>query len=488
VPRIVVGPFNRVEGDLEVTLEVADGVVREARVTAPLYRGFEQLLVGKPPLDALVLVPRVCGICSATQSAAAAAALADAAGVEVPANGRRATNLVLACEILADHLTHFYLFFMPDFARPAYEGRRWWPAVAERFRALSGSAAREAIAARAAFLGVMGLLAGKWPHTLSLQPGGSSRPVQPAERIQLHLVLRAFRAFVEETFLGDRLEAFAALGAAAELRAWARGAAGPRRGDLPAFLELAEDLGLDRVGAAADRFMSYGAYPLPGAGAGWLFPRGVFDVRAPGGADAVRPLDPSAIREDPAHAWLAGEALHPSRGETVPVAEKAGAYTWCKAPRLDGEVVEVGALARQLVAGHPLARDLARAGANVTARVVARALELAIVLPEMERWVRALEPGAPFCAPASIPQHGAGAGLVEAARGALGHWITLQGGRIARWQIVAPTTWNFSPRDAAGRPGPLERALVGVAAEDARSPAVQHVVRSFDPCLVCTVH
>ena len=76
--RLVVGPFNRVEGDLEVTLDVSDGRVAAAYVSSPLYRGFEQILIDKAPLDALVFVPRICGICSVAQSAAAAKALAGA--------------------------------------------------------------------------------------------------------------------------------------------------------------------------------------------------------------------------------------------------------------------------------------------------------------------------------------------------------------------------------------------------------------------------
>ena len=98
-------------------LDVADGRVHSAEVSASLYRGFETMLLGKDPLDALVIVPRICGICSVSQSAAAAAALADAVGLVMPANGRLAKNLVQACENIADHLTHFYCFFMPDFAR-----------------------------------------------------------------------------------------------------------------------------------------------------------------------------------------------------------------------------------------------------------------------------------------------------------------------------------------------------------------------------------
>ena len=113
--RLVVGPFNRVEGDLEVKLEMSDGHVARAEVVSPLYRGFEQMLQGKDPRDGLVIAPRICGICSVSQSVAAAAALAGAQGLEPAPNGQLVTNIVHAAENIADHLTHFYLFFIPDF-------------------------------------------------------------------------------------------------------------------------------------------------------------------------------------------------------------------------------------------------------------------------------------------------------------------------------------------------------------------------------------
>ncbi|EAV40947.1 HupV protein [Stappia aggregata IAM 12614] len=115
--RLIVGPFNRVEGDLEVKLDIQDGRVHQAQVVSPLYRGFERILAGKPPLDALVYAPRICGICSVSQSVAAAKSLAAAMGLSMPANGELAVNLIHAAENVADHLTHFYLFFMPDFVR-----------------------------------------------------------------------------------------------------------------------------------------------------------------------------------------------------------------------------------------------------------------------------------------------------------------------------------------------------------------------------------
>jgi hydrogenase large subunit len=164
----------------------------------------------------------------------------------------------------------------------------------------------------------------------------------------------------------------------------------------------------------------------------------------------------------------------------------APAYSWCKAPRLGGKGFEVGALARQVVDGHPLARALA--GGGVLARVAGRLLELARTQELMERLAAGIEPGASYMSRGQLPRTGRGAGLVEAARGALGHWLRIENGRIAGYQIIAPTTWNFSPRDAGGVPGPLETALEGIAGEGPGAIAVQHVVRSFDPCMVCTVH
>ncbi len=480
--RLVVGPFNRVEGDLEVSLDVAEGAVRAAHVNSPMYRGFEQILLGKDPFDALVFVPRICGICSVSQSAAAADALAAAMGIAPPPNGRLATNLILANENLADHFAHFYLFFMPDFAREAYRGRPWFEQVATRFKAVSGSAMRDALPARAAFLQLMGFLAGKWPHTLSIQPGGTAQAVQASERIRLLVLLRQFRAYLEATLFGDALETVGALASAAELAAW-RDAHPAGHSDFRLFLEIARDLELHRLGRATDAFISYGNYPLE---EGRLFCPGVWD-------GALHAIEQKAISEDLSHAWMDGveTVQHPAAGTTLPNIDKAEAYSWCKAPRWNGRVVEAGALARQAVDGHPLVRDLLReSGGNVANRVIARLLELALVVPAMEQWVQGFRLGEPWCHQGAMPDEARGVGMVESARGALGHWLEVGRGRIRNYQIIAPTTWNFSPRDSAGVPGPLEQALVGTPVrEGEKTPvAVQHVVRSFDPCMVCTVH
>lgn len=476
--RVRVGPFNRVEGDLEVSLEVRDGAVAEAWVNAPLYRGFEEILRGREAGDAMVYAPRVCGICSVSQSVAAALALAQATGARPPPNGVLAANLVHAVENAADHLSHFYLFFMPDFARPVYAGQRWHAALADRFTAVRGSAHAQVLAARSRLLTMMGLLAGRWPHSLAVQPGGSTRAVSAAEKTRLLATLREVRAFLESATYGDSLEAVAALDGAEALDAWQ--AAAPR-GDAGLFLEAAASLGLERLGRHDGPLLSFGAYHGED---GPAFAGGVWD-------GAIEPLALEGIAEDVSHAWLEGDAAHPSRGDTRPLPDKPGAYTWCKAPRLDGRVAETGALARAVVDGQPLARDLlARGGANVLSRVVARLVELARLVPMMEGWVMQLRPGEPFHAAAPGTAQGRVAGLTEAARGSLGHWAEYEDGRIRNYQIVAPTTWNFSPRDAGGTPGPLEQALVGtpVGPTEDTPVAVQHVVRSYDPCMVCTVH
>ena len=481
--RLLVGPFNRVEGDLEVRLEVEDGRVRNAWVNAPMYRGFEQILRGKHPLDALVIVPRICGICSVTQSVAAARALAAASGVQAPPNGVWLTNLMLACENAADHLSHFYLFFMPDFAREVYADRPWHAQTVERFAALSGAHAREALAVRQRWMQIMGTLGGKWPHTQSIVPGGSTRNLAAPERLRLGARVAEMRGFLERVLYGAGLEEVVAWRGADDLAAWRE--RDPDAGDLRLFLRIADDLGLAALGRGPDLTLSYG---------GFADPDGCFAM-APGtwnGAN-VLPVDLAQITEDACHAWLAdgGTALHPARGVTQPNIDKPNAYTWNKAPRLRGRVLETGALARQLAQGQPLVRALWQQGrGNVLTRVLARAMELARLVLLAEQCLRAIVPGAPCCADTVLPDEADAVGLCEAARGGLGHWLSIRGGRIASYQIIAPTGWNFSPRDRAGTPGALEAALVGapVRAGEQTPVAVQHIVRSFDPCMVCTVH
>lgn len=481
--RLVVGPFNRVEGDLEVRLEVADGQVQSAEVVSPMYRGFEQMLKGKDPRDGLVISPRICGICSVSQSIAAAEALGAAQGLMPAPNGQLVTNIVHAVENLSDHLTHFYMFFMPDFTREIYADQQWYSDIATRFTAMKGTAAPQFLERRAEFMHIVGLLAGKWPHTLAIQPGGSTRVVNYAEVQRLQAILTSFRRFLQQHVFGVPIEEFSAIGTLEGLYGWAESYES-RGSDLAQFLRVSRSLELNKLGRATDRFVSFGAYRNDN---GHLFERGLMDGKEP------QRLNTGLITEDITTAWMQGQAtpLHPYDGETIPDGDMQDGYTWCKAPRLEGQVVEVGALARQVVARNMLALDMvAQNGGNVEARIVARFIEVALLVPAMERWLREIRPDDVFIQHAPTPDHAEGAGLTEAARGSLGHWVRIREGKIFNYQIIAPTTWNFSPRDQTGLPGPLEMALVGAPVRQGETDpvAVQHIVRSFDPCMVCTVH
>ena len=472
---LLVGPFNRVEGDLEIRLDVKDGHVAAAYANAPMFRGFEVMMLGKDPMDALTITPRICGICSISQSAAASAALGAMTGQAQAPQGALATAILHAVENVCDHLTHFNLFFCADFARPAYAGRHWHGRAVERFTAMEGSALRACTEARAQILHIVGLLGGKWPHTLAIQPGGVTRAPTPRDRIRMLTTLGTFRRYLESTVFGAPVEAFANLETAEALTNW-------NRGDAGLFMQIAADLDLGQMGPGPGRFLSFGAYPLA---EGRAFASGVWEN------GTLRAVDTGAIREDLSHAWMHGDTAHPTQGRTQPDEDMSDpAYSWCKAPRLSGQTVETGAFARQVIDGHPAALDLAQGRSTVLARVAGRLLEVARTQLLLERWVHALQPSERFMADVSLPSSGAGEGLVEAARGALGHWLSAEGGKITGYQIIAPTTWNFSPRDATGTPGPVEVALVGAPVAQAEDTplSVQHIVRSFDPCMVCTVH
>ena len=420
--RLVVGPFNRVEGDLELTLDITDGRVEAARVATTLYRGFEQILIGRPAADALSIVPRICGICSLSQSMAAAAALRGLTGVRPPRNGELAANIAHAAENIADHMTHFYLFFMPDFARDFYAGASWFAQVATRFKAVSGTAMQEALPARARLLHVMGLIAGKWPHSLAIQPGGVTRALDLGEKMRLIAVLAEFRTFAERVLFAAPLERIAAITTPDDLAEFAQGA-----GDFAAFLRIAADLQLAALGRLALPLISFGAYA---EGDAHLFARGQFDSVNGAGS----PLRTESIAEHVAYSFLRHSSLDPVQAITAPDIDKLDAYSWAKAPRLNGRPAETGAVARQAVHGDALVRALLAqsGGTNVLIRIVARMVEIARLTLAAEGWARELKLSEAFCETPLALVDGRSAGMTEAARGALGQWVSVEKGVILR--------------------------------------------------------
>jgi hydrogenase large subunit len=91
--------------------------------------------------------------------------------------------------------------------------------------------------------------------------------------------------------------------------------------------------------------------------------------------------------------------------------------------------------------------------------------------------------------PSTWPGDVKGVGMVEAPRGALGHWIHIKDRKIENYQAIVPSTWNASPRDPAGNIGAYEASLLGTPLVNAEQPLeILRTIHSFDPCLACASH
>jgi len=259
------------------------------------------------------------------------------------------------------------------------------------------------------------------------------------------------------------------------------------------------------IGAGCRNYLSYGAYDLDGVNPDYTTRPRLFQQGVVGADLKLRPLDLSQITEQVKNSWYEDptSGLHPSSGKTAPEPEKSNGYSWIKAPRYGGNVCEVGPLAQMLttyVSGNPKVKPLIEgtlahfkaspsALFSVLGRHAARALSAKYLADAMGEWLLSLKPGEPTFVPYEIPEEAQGVGILDAARGALGHWIEIKEKKIANYQCVVPTTWNASPRDDKGVPGAIEQALIGTRVKDESNPfEIVRIVRSFDPCLACAVH
>jgi Ni,Fe-hydrogenase I large subunit len=554
VARIKIDPVTRIEGHLRIEAEVAGGKVTDAWASGTMFRGIEKIVEGRDAREAWIWAQRICGVCTTVHAIASVRAVEDAIGAVPPPNAELVRNLIAGSQLVHDHVIHFYHLHALDWvdvvsalkASPAKasrlaqsisdypnSGTDYFKAVLARLQRLAGSGQlslfasgcwghpayrltpEENLVAVAHYLDALqwqrdvirihAVLGGKNPHPQTFVVGGMATPIDPnspqainPERITfLRERLQTMRAFVEQVYIPDVLLV------ASAYRDWTK------------------------IGGGTKNFLTYGGY---GSGsindtASYLFPRGIVTDLNLG---TVQPLDQGKVTEQVAHSWYSYEqgdkaALHPYNGETD--ANYTGPqppyqwlhtdskYSWLKAPRYDGQVMEVGPLARMLVAyaaGVPTIKQavdatLKKLNVPPTAlystlgRVAARALESAIVMDRLEGWLdqldRNMNSGDLRIADtakwdrSSWPSHARGFGPHEVPRGSLGHWVEITDGLISRYQAVVPTTWNAGPRDAQGQPGPYEQALVGTPVADPSRPLeLLRTVHSFDPCLACAVH
>jgi hydrogenase large subunit len=502
--KIIIDPLTRIEGHLKIECTVENGVVKDARATGTLFRGLEIILRDRDPRDAQVITQRICGVCPQSHGIAAALSLDSAFGIadKIPDNGRIIRNLIHGAHVIQDHILHFYhlaaldyvditdvakyegsdsqLNSVKDFINrgalepflPRYEGDyRLSPevnqqAVAHYVKALEmRRIGHEAVA----------IFSGKVPHSVGVVPGGVTS-VPTADNIMAYIwKIKILQDFINNVYIPDVL---AVAGA---------------------YMDYTQ------IGVGCKNLLSYGSYDLDGKSPDYSTRKRLFKQGTVGADLKVGALDTSKITEQVKHSWYEDTTsdLHPSRGDTKPQYGKKDAYSWSKAPRYDGKVYEVGPLARVAVTyakGEPKMKEMVdgslkalKAGPaalfSVLGRHLARALSAKFIVDSLEDWALSLKTGQPAYVEYELPEEAAGMGIIEGARGALGHWIEIKDKKIANYQAVVPTTWNISPLDDKGQHGPVEQALIGTKVKDEQNPfEVVRIVRSFDPCIACAVH
>ena len=551
--HIVVDPVTRIEGHLRVEAEVDGGKVTDAWSSSTMFRGIELILKGRDPRDAWVFTQRICGVCTTVHAIASIRAVENAIGATPPPNARLLRNLIIAMQAVQDHVVHFYHLHALDWvdivsalsADPAktsalaesisdwpLSGTKYFAGVRDRIKgfvdrgqlgpfanAYWGHPAYklppeanlmavahylEALDWQREVIKVHAILGGKNPHLQSFLVGGMATPVDPDKQSSLNAdtiaqvgaLIKKAHDFVARVYIPD------VLAVASFYKDWAG------------------------HGAGVGNYLVYGEYPEDeGKTPPLFFPAGVIRNRD---LSKVERLDPAQITEHVSHSWYeygGGDktALHPFQGETKPKytgpkppydrLDTAGKYSWLKSPRYNGLPMEVGPLSRMLVAyasGHPRVKELVgvvlqklgvgpEALFSTLGRVAARAIETLVLAEKQGAWLDQLAANMDRhdlrthdnskWSPSSWPDEATGAGFHEAPRGALGHWVHIRNGAIENYQCIVPSTWNAGPRDAEGKRGPYEEALLGTPIADPTKPVeILRTIHSFDPCLACGVH
>ncbi len=552
--KVVVDPITRIEGHLRIEVQEEDGRIADAWASSTQFRGIEIILQGRDPRDAWAFTQRICGVCTTVHAIASCRAVEDALGIEIPRNAEIIRNLVHGMQTVQDHVIHFYHLHALDWvdvvsalsadaALTSQLSRSFspWPnnsasyfaEVQGRLRTFVESGqlgiftngywghpayrlpAEANLLAVAHYLEALDwqrdvirlhtIFGGKNPHPNFLVGGMASAinlestATINAERLtDIHDMIRRARRFVEQVYWPD-LVAIAGF-----YKEWAG------------------------IGGGVGNYLAVGEFPETNSREveSLYFPRGIILDK---NLAEVHPYDQEKVKEYITSSWYEYEGgdevgLHPWEGETKArytgpeppweYLQDHDKYTWMKAPRYDERPMEVGPLARMLVAyasGHEdvqavVNEALGQLGVGPEAlfstlgRTAARGVETLLLARRLEKWYADLVArirGGDVTTfnperwePDSWPATAQGYGYLDAARGALGHWVEIRDGRISRYQCVVPSTWNCSPRDGQGLMGPYEAALVDnhPLVDPERPIEILRTIHSFDPCMACGVH
>lgn len=447
-------PFTRIHAPMRLDVDVQGGKVVDAHIAGTLFRGFENMMIGRDPRDCILFIQRICGICSCAHAVASAIALQQVYKVAMPPNGQHLTNLIFAADIIQNHLRHFYVLvffdyvkgsdFTPNVPRSNVDYR-----IPEKVTAELIAHMKQGIHLSSRAHEMMAVFGAKAPHQQTILPSGVTEKASSERIVAYRSILSEITEWVEKVHIQDVLT-------------------------IASYYKDYYNLGI-----GYGNFISYGMFTLPASGKQEFQP-GI--IRNMG---RVEQVDMAKITEDITASWYSDQASvrHPAEGTTVPSRDKAGAYSWVKAPRYEGLPFETGPLARGFINGDY------RRGISAMDRLVARAYETLKICRLAFSWLDQISVDGPTISHYAPLPNGEGYGTTDAMRGALGHWLKVKNGKVDHYQIITPTTWNFSPRDSQRRRGPVEEALVGTPAADPESLVeVGRVVRSFDPCFTCAVH
>ena len=554
--RVVVDPITRIEGHLRIEVEIKDGKIIDAYSSGTMVRGFELILKGRDPRDAWAFTERACGVCTTVHALASVRTVEDALGIAIPPNAELVRNLMFCAQYMQDHVVHFYHLHALDWvdvvsalkADPkktseiAQSISNWPKSSPKYFSDLQKKLT--------AFVqsGQLGIFAnGYWGHAAYKLPAevnllGVAHYLEALEwqkeMVKVHTILGGKNPHPNYLVGGapcavniDDANALNSERLAMLSKLFEDGQEFIEKVYLPDLLAVAsfyKDWG--GIGGGLTNYLSYGDLPTNGYAdiAKFKFPRGIILNRNLAEVIPVDGHDIEQIKEFVTHSWYdysVGDntGLHPWSGETklnytgpkppynhLDVKAK---YSWLKTPRWKGNPMEVGPLARLLVAfasGNQEVKEVVTSTLktlnvpvaalfSTLGRTAARGLETKLIATWAKEFL------AQFIAnikngdtrmfnnekwePSTWPEEAKGVGMTEAPRGALAHWIVIKNEKIDNYQLVVPSTWNASPRDDKGNMSSYESALIGTPVKDPEKPLeILRTIHSFDPCIACAVH
>jgi hydrogenase large subunit len=508
-----ISPVGRVEGDLDVRVDITDGIVTNAWTSAELFRGFEIILRGKDPQAGLVVTPRACGICGASHLTCASWALDTAWQTQVPRNAILARNIGQLAESLQSLPRHHYALFMIDLINKNYKDSKYYEEAVRRWAPFTGTNYEIGVTMSGRPVEIYALFGGQWPHSSYMVPGGVMCAPTLTDITRSWGILEHFRKnWIEPVWLGCSLERYEEIQSYDDFIKWIDEKPEHANSDLGMYWKMGLDVGLDKFGHGVGRYVTWGYLPhedkyqnptIEGRNAALWMPSGTYNAEK----DVHLLMEQGFCREDMEHAWYEESgAMHPFERVTKPISKNDpdfnGKYSWATSvSHADFGRLEAGPFARQMVYGgkhgeswqyhDPLILDMYKkmGGASVLLRHFARMHEVKAIYRKIELCLREFKLNDEWYIKPKEKEEGRGWGATEAIRGALCHWIDIKDGKIKNYQIIAPTTWNVGPRNSAGQRGPMEEAFIGTPIKDPSDPVeVGHVARSYDSCLVCTVH